>query len=93
MEAWSSFEELCIPIVVVPATVSNNVPGSDFSIGADTSLNAITHVRVAFVIACRNEMLVLIIKASVILCWHTAARTINGIDRTLIEVWWEAMRS
>uniref|UniRef100_A0AAR2K4U6 ATP-dependent 6-phosphofructokinase n=1 Tax=Pygocentrus nattereri TaxID=42514 RepID=A0AAR2K4U6_PYGNA len=36
------YEELCIPIVVIPATVSNNVPGSDFSIGADTALNTIT---------------------------------------------------
>ncbi|XP_012679707.2 phosphofructokinase, muscle a [Clupea harengus] len=36
------YEELCIPMVVVPATVSNNVPGSDFTIGADTALNAIT---------------------------------------------------
>lgn len=32
-------------MVVIPATVSNNVPGSDFSIGADTALNTITSVR------------------------------------------------
>lgn len=31
-------------MVMVPATVSNNVPGSDFSIGADTALNTITDV-------------------------------------------------
>uniref|UniRef100_A0A8C1V3L1 ATP-dependent 6-phosphofructokinase n=1 Tax=Cyprinus carpio TaxID=7962 RepID=A0A8C1V3L1_CYPCA len=31
-----------VPMVMVPATVSNNVPGSDLSIGADTALNAIT---------------------------------------------------
>ncbi|KAG5282406.1 hypothetical protein AALO_G00055630 [Alosa alosa] len=36
------YEELCIPMVVIPATVSNNVPGSDFSIGADSALNTIT---------------------------------------------------
>uniref|UniRef100_A0A8C5P912 6-phosphofructokinase type A n=1 Tax=Leptobrachium leishanense TaxID=445787 RepID=A0A8C5P912_9ANUR len=41
MEGRSKFEELCIPLVVIPATVSNNVPGSDFSIGADTALNTI----------------------------------------------------
>nr|XP_031300673.1 ATP-dependent 6-phosphofructokinase, platelet type isoform X1 [Camelus dromedarius] len=35
-------EEFCVPMVMVPATVSNNVPGSDFSIGADTALNTIT---------------------------------------------------
>lgn len=36
MDGRAKFEELCIPICVIPATVSNNVPGSDFSIGADT---------------------------------------------------------
>ncbi|KAH0627572.1 hypothetical protein JD844_003457 [Phrynosoma platyrhinos] len=40
-EARSHFEEFCIPICMLPATISNNVPGTDFSIGADTSLNAI----------------------------------------------------
>lgn len=42
VQARERFEELCIPMVVIPATVSNNVPGSDFSIGADTALNTIT---------------------------------------------------
>uniref|UniRef100_A0A4W4F1X3 6-phosphofructokinase n=1 Tax=Electrophorus electricus TaxID=8005 RepID=A0A4W4F1X3_ELEEL len=42
VHAREKYEELCIPIVVIPATVSNNVPGSDFSIGADTALNTIT---------------------------------------------------
>ncbi|XP_042366650.1 ATP-dependent 6-phosphofructokinase, platelet type isoform X4 [Plectropomus leopardus] len=36
------YDEFCVPMVMVPATVSNNVPGSDLSIGADTALNAIT---------------------------------------------------
>ncbi|KAM6450782.1 ATP-dependent 6-phosphofructokinase, platelet type isoform 5-T5 [Liasis olivaceus] len=36
------YDAFCIPMVMVPATVSNNVPGSDFSIGADTALNTIT---------------------------------------------------
>uniref|UniRef100_G1L9E3 ATP-dependent 6-phosphofructokinase n=2 Tax=Ailuropoda melanoleuca TaxID=9646 RepID=G1L9E3_AILME len=40
--AREKYEELCVPMVMVPATVSNNVPGSDFSIGADTALNTIT---------------------------------------------------
>ncbi|XP_039609478.1 ATP-dependent 6-phosphofructokinase, platelet type isoform X7 [Polypterus senegalus] len=40
-EARLHFEELCIPMCMLPATISNNVPGTDFSIGADTSLNAI----------------------------------------------------
>ncbi|XP_072214285.1 ATP-dependent 6-phosphofructokinase, muscle type [Excalfactoria chinensis] len=42
VEGRAKFEELCIPVCVIPATVSNNVPGSDFSIGADTALNTIT---------------------------------------------------
>ncbi|XP_032533795.1 ATP-dependent 6-phosphofructokinase, platelet type isoform X4 [Chiroxiphia lanceolata] len=40
-EARSRFEEFSVPICVLPATISNNVPGTDFSIGADTALNAI----------------------------------------------------
>ncbi|KFO13497.1 6-phosphofructokinase type C, partial [Balearica regulorum gibbericeps] len=40
--AREKYDEFCVPMVMVPATVSNNVPGSDFSIGADTALNTIT---------------------------------------------------
>ncbi|XP_076827201.1 ATP-dependent 6-phosphofructokinase, platelet type isoform X3 [Brachyhypopomus gauderio] len=40
-EARATYEELCIPLCVLPATISNNVPGTDLSIGADTALNAI----------------------------------------------------
>ncbi|KAM3865757.1 ATP-dependent 6-phosphofructokinase, platelet type-like [Diretmus argenteus] len=40
--ARDKYSEFCIPMVMVPATVSNNIPGSDLSIGADTALNAIT---------------------------------------------------
>lgn len=40
-EARSSYEEFCIPFCMLPATISNNVPGTDLSIGADTALNAI----------------------------------------------------
>uniref|UniRef100_A0A8C6G833 ATP-dependent 6-phosphofructokinase n=1 Tax=Mus spicilegus TaxID=10103 RepID=A0A8C6G833_MUSSI len=40
--AREKHEAFCVPMVMVPATVSNNVPGSDFSIGADTALNTIT---------------------------------------------------
>ena len=46
-EARSKYSDLCIPMVMVPATVSNNIPGSDLSIGSDTALNAITDVSVA----------------------------------------------
>ncbi|XP_037642713.1 ATP-dependent 6-phosphofructokinase, platelet type-like isoform X7 [Sebastes umbrosus] len=40
-EARADHEEFCIPMCMLPVTISNNVPGTDFSIGADTSLNAI----------------------------------------------------
>ncbi|XP_005040661.1 PREDICTED: ATP-dependent 6-phosphofructokinase, platelet type isoform X2 [Ficedula albicollis] len=40
-EARTSFEEFRVPICVVPATISNNVPGTDYSLGTDTALNAI----------------------------------------------------
>ena len=43
-EARDKFPEFCIPLIVIPATISNNVPGTDFSLGADTSLNEITDV-------------------------------------------------
>ncbi|MPC14048.1 ATP-dependent 6-phosphofructokinase [Portunus trituberculatus] len=43
-EARSKYPEFCIPMVVIPATISNNVPGSDFSLGCDTALNEITEV-------------------------------------------------
>uniref|UniRef100_A0A672JH22 6-phosphofructokinase n=1 Tax=Salarias fasciatus TaxID=181472 RepID=A0A672JH22_SALFA len=39
-EARSHYDELCIPMCVIPATISNNVPGTDFSIGADTAVNS-----------------------------------------------------
>ncbi|XP_015229055.1 ATP-dependent 6-phosphofructokinase, platelet type isoform X1 [Cyprinodon tularosa] len=40
-EARATFEEFCIPMCMLPATISNNVPGTDLTIGADTALNAI----------------------------------------------------
>ncbi|XP_031355986.1 ATP-dependent 6-phosphofructokinase isoform X1 [Photinus pyralis] len=33
-----------IPIVVIPSTISNNVPGTEFSLGCDTALNEITEI-------------------------------------------------
>ncbi|KAM4727566.1 ATP-dependent 6-phosphofructokinase, platelet type-like isoform 4-T4 [Anableps anableps] len=40
-EARANYKEFCIPMCILPATISNNVPGTDHSLGADTSLNAI----------------------------------------------------
>ncbi|KPM04259.1 6-phosphofructokinase-like protein [Sarcoptes scabiei] len=43
-ERRNQFAELCIPMCVIPATISNNVPGTDFSLGTDTALNEITEI-------------------------------------------------
>lgn len=41
LSARSNFPAFNIPIVCLPATINNNLPGSDLSIGADTALNNI----------------------------------------------------
>lgn len=43
-EHRNEFKEFCIPLICVPATISNNVPGTDFSIGCDTALNEIVTI-------------------------------------------------
>ncbi|KAG8885540.1 6-phosphofructokinase, alpha subunit [Tulasnella sp. 332] len=40
-EARASYPCLRIPMTVLPATISNNVPLTDYSLGSDTSLNAL----------------------------------------------------
>lgn len=40
-KARKEFSVLTMPIVVLPATISNNVPGTEYSIGSDTALNVI----------------------------------------------------
>ncbi|XP_062862585.1 ATP-dependent 6-phosphofructokinase, liver type isoform X1 [Trichomycterus rosablanca] len=40
LDARGRYDELCIPMCVIPATISNNVPGTEFSLGADTAVNA-----------------------------------------------------
>ena len=44
-EAREEFEAFRIPMLIIPATISNNVPGTDLSLGADTALNVITEVK------------------------------------------------
>jgi 6-phosphofructokinase 1 len=39
--ARSKYDALKIPMVLLPATVSNNVPGTEYSLGSDTCLNAL----------------------------------------------------
>ncbi|KAI8890726.1 6-phosphofructokinase [Backusella circina FSU 941] len=53
--ARSQYPSLCIPISLIPATVSNNVPGTDFSLGSDTALNAIVDSCDAIVQSARSS--------------------------------------
>jgi 6-phosphofructokinase 1 len=39
-----NFPAFNIPLICVPATINNNLPGSELSIGADTALNSIVEV-------------------------------------------------
>ena len=43
-DARAKHPEFQIPLICIPATISNNVPGTEFSIGADTALNEIVKV-------------------------------------------------
>ncbi|KAI9751952.1 MAG: 6-phosphofructokinase, alpha subunit [Lichina confinis] len=40
-EARDKYPVFSIPMAVLPATISNNVPGTEYSIGSDTCLNAL----------------------------------------------------
>ncbi|KAG8007880.1 ATP-dependent 6-phosphofructokinase, partial [Nibea albiflora] len=76
VQAREKYEELCIPLVVIPATVSNNIPGSDFSIGADTALNTITMVNVEHLV----EKMKTTVKRGLILRFAWSSIYISGIN-------------
>ena len=40
-DARADYPSFRIPMVLIPATLSNNVPGTEYSLGADTALNAL----------------------------------------------------
>ncbi len=40
-KARSQYDAFKIPMVILPATISNNVPGTEYSLGSDTCLNAL----------------------------------------------------
>lgn len=42
-KARDEFPSLCIPITLLPATISNNVPGTEYSLGSDTCLNELVN--------------------------------------------------
>ncbi|KAK3776499.1 hypothetical protein RRG08_055265 [Elysia crispata] len=41
LKGRENYQELCIPINVIPATIANNVPGCKLSLGCDTAMNNI----------------------------------------------------
>lgn len=43
LKARDQFPSLCIPICLLPATISNNVPGTEYSLGSDTCLNELVN--------------------------------------------------
>ncbi|CAH1101013.1 unnamed protein product [Psylliodes chrysocephalus] len=43
-EARGKYEAFRIPMILIPSTISNNMPGTDFSLGTDTALNEITDI-------------------------------------------------
>jgi len=43
-EGRSAHQAFQIPMICIPATISNNVPGTEFCIGADTALNEIVKI-------------------------------------------------
>ena len=53
-EARDKFSAFRIPMVIIPATISNNVPGTDLSLGVDTALNVITEVSSYFFTAVKE---------------------------------------
>ncbi|PNY27184.1 ATP-dependent 6-phosphofructokinase [Tolypocladium capitatum] len=42
-KARDEYPSLCIPICLLPATISNNVPGTEYSLGSDTCLNELVN--------------------------------------------------
>lgn len=42
-QARDEYPSLCIPMVLLPATISNNVPGTEYSLGSDTCLNELVN--------------------------------------------------
>ncbi|KAF4970952.1 hypothetical protein FZEAL_9947 [Fusarium zealandicum] len=42
-KARDQYPSLCIPITLLPATISNNVPGTEYSLGSDTCLNELVN--------------------------------------------------
>lgn len=44
-QARGSHQEFCIPICILPATISNSVPGTDLSLVCDTALDSLVEVR------------------------------------------------
>ncbi|ORX58171.1 6-phosphofructokinase [Hesseltinella vesiculosa] len=54
-QARDKYPSLRVPLCVIPATISNNVPGTDYSLGCDTSLNMIVNACDAITQSARSS--------------------------------------
>ncbi|CAG9855596.1 unnamed protein product [Phyllotreta striolata] len=43
-DARDKYPSFRIPMILIPSTISNNMPGTDFSLGTDTAVNEITDI-------------------------------------------------
>ena len=55
LKVRKTYPEFNIPFCVIPATVENNVPGSELSVGTDSTLNKITELCTDILISTRGQ--------------------------------------
>ncbi|KZC05103.1 6-phosphofructokinase [Dufourea novaeangliae] len=84
-KARDKYEEFRIPIAMIPATISNNVPGTEFSLGCDTALNEITETMM-YIKSCGCMVRVFIIETMGGYCGYlaTVAGLAGGADAAYI---------
>lgn len=51
------YPAFCIPMLHIAATISNNVPGTDLSLGCDTALNIIIEVSRVSCVAGQQQII------------------------------------
>lgn len=88
-EFREKYDAFCIPIIVVPVTYSNNVPGTDFSLGADTALNQVVKVMINKDPFFFFFFLTVIITKCLAICWIC-----RGCLHSVFEIkrfWWQTL--
>ncbi|CAG2111425.1 unnamed protein product, partial [Medioppia subpectinata] len=54
IECRNKYTALKIPIAIIPATIDNNIPGTDFSLGTDSTLNKITNLCTDIIVSLKG---------------------------------------